>query len=179
MRYDPQAWEKERNGWRTVVQFNIVRSIIKILSVMEAELGGETLGDDESSKNESMKFTDLHQLLLIRLAPLRGVESNLKHWLGAGAEPLQTSLPMAATPFEVPVHNPPSDSERVREFAVRCWHDVVDPDARQPGQSGPDFESTTITLASCRDDMRTLWEDRKVQLALARRKLKLPDSAGL
>lgn len=175
MRYDPSAWEKERNGWAAVVQFNIVRSIVTILSVIEAELSGETPRSDESL-NEPLQFTDLHQLLLIRLAPLRVLESNLKRWIGAGAESSSTSLPMTATPFESPIHN---TAQPTREFAVRCWQDVVDPDARQPGHPDPDFESTTIVLASCRDDMKTLWNDKLVQRELARRKIKLPESAGL
>lgn len=121
---------------------------------------------------------------MIRLAPLRSLEADLQRWLGAGAEPLQTSLPMTATPFEAPVVNPTSASQggsttTKKEFAVRCWHDVVDPNARQPGPGLVDADFATITMAECRNDMKTLWEDTLVQRALARRKLILPDSAGL
>ncbi|KIK55579.1 hypothetical protein GYMLUDRAFT_230926 [Collybiopsis luxurians FD-317 M1] len=183
MRYDTEAWEKERHGWRAVVQLNIVRSILTILAVINAELSGEIFGesqDDGAAPDELTKFTDSHKLLMIRLAPLRDVESNLQRWLGAGAELLSTSGPMAATPFETPVYSSAAASERGsgKEFVVRRWHDVLDPDARQPGHSNPDFESVTITLAGYRDDMKLLWEDRVVQRALARRKLILPDSAG-
>ncbi|KAF5392833.1 hypothetical protein D9757_000975 [Collybiopsis confluens] len=181
MHYDTEAWGKERNGWRAVVQLNVVRSILTILAVINAELNGEALDDTQDDKtNEPMNFSDSHQLLMIRLAPLRGVESNLQRWLGSGAEPYPTSGPMAATPFDAPVYKAADANENApgsvaqREFAVRCWLDVVDPEA----QNNLDFESVTIGLAGHSADMKALWEDEVVQRALAKRKLILPDSAG-
>ncbi|GLB39783.1 putative G protein alpha subunit [Lyophyllum shimeji] len=185
MRYSREDWEKERDGWRAVVQLNIVRSITTILSVMEAELSGEVPaesdGDDATQvgDNEEMKFTDRHQLLMIRLAPLRGVEAELKRRLGAGSEPVQPSLPMIATPFD-----PVNDAAVVRrtdpEFAVRSWKDVLEREGRPPHmeEASGDLDRVTDTIASCKDDMKGLWEDKTVRLALRRRKLRLPDSAG-
>jgi len=228
MRYAPAAWEQERNGWRAVVQLNIIKSIMTILSVVETELNINGVGESEvepdtevrgrSPRRETQKepdspdspsspdcpqspsffqntqyrFTEHHQLLLIRLAPLRTVEADLKQWLGQGSESLPTrnDLPMSATPFDTPTRLPESGFRRKKdEFAVRCWKDIVNPDSRRNKQGekddqneedrGPDFESVTITIASCRNDMKALWEDRIVQKALEKRHLRLPDSAGL
>ncbi|KAJ3512682.1 hypothetical protein NLJ89_g3386 [Agrocybe chaxingu] len=110
MRFAAAEWEKERHGWRSVVQLNVVRSIITILKVIEAEMNGDMPADSEDDQTmlkevngvESLKFTDRHQLLMIRLAPLIGVEAELKRRLGAGSEPVPSIAPMAATPFETP-----------------------------------------------------------------------------
>jgi len=59
MQYDAEAWQKERNSWRTVVQLNLVRSVIAILSVIDAELGGEGPTREEE---ERPTFTDEHQV---------------------------------------------------------------------------------------------------------------------
>lgn len=191
MRYAQEAWEKERNGWRSVVQLNIVRSITTILNVMEAELNGDVpaesdddertqVDDDNNNDEEVRRFTDRHQLLMIRLAPLRGVEAELKHRLGAGSEPVQPALSMTATPFE-----DPSESRNFRrtlpEFSVRSWKEVLDPEERpQPVlETKGEIDSATLTISGCKNDMKELWDDKCVRLALKRRKLRLPDSAGL
>ncbi|KAF5384164.1 hypothetical protein D9615_003365 [Tricholomella constricta] len=187
MRYSRDDWEKERNGWRAVIQLNIVRSITTILSVMEAELNGEAPAesdDDEATlaqpdEGEDSRFTERHQLLMIRLAPLRGVEAELKRRLGTGSEPVHPALPMTATPFEVV--NDASNMRRTSpEFAVRSWKDVLDPEGRplRTEDIPPDLDSVTDIIAGCKDDMKALWDDKCVRLALRRRKLRLPDSAG-
>ncbi|KAK7040692.1 hypothetical protein VNI00_009598 [Paramarasmius palmivorus] len=202
MRYDQTSWEKERDGWRAVVQLNLVRSIITILGLIEAELSGEvpeshdqdTQQDDDDDDRTAveptgdsdtiLKFTDKHQLLMIRLAPLRSVEADLQRVLGAGAESIRQSLgqplPMAATPFDTPVRDPAA-KRSPGEFSVRSWHDVVNPEGRQNGTGSgldPQIDNATISIADCKDDMKALWEDKLIQTAITKRKLRLPDSAG-
>ncbi|KAF9467708.1 heterotrimeric G protein alpha subunit [Collybia nuda] len=186
MRYAQAAWEKERDGWRSVVQLNIVRSIITILGVVDAEMNGEVLESEDEEEggmtgdaHETVKFSDKHQMLMIRLAPLRGVEAELKRRLGAGTEPIQPSLPMTATPFDDPADNL-GLRRTAPEFSVRSWKEVLDPGDRLPQlqNAGGDSDSVTLTIAGCKDDMKILWDDKMVRLALKRRKLRLPDSAG-
>ena len=185
MRYARAEWEKERNGWRSVVQLNVVRSIIIIQNVIEAEMNGDAppeSDDDQVAVHgdndiEALKFTDRHQLLMIRLAPLLRVEAELRHRLGAGSEPVPPVLnPMSATPFDTPYSN------QVRgkpEVSVPSWKDVLDPSGR-PGEMSPQIEDTvTSVLAGCKEDMKALWDDKAVRSALKRRRLQLPDSAGL
>ena len=181
MKYARAEWEKERNGWRSVVQLNVVRSIITIQKVIEAEMNGDVLADseddqptfDEANEVEVLKFTDRHQLLMIRLAPLLGVEAELKHRLGEGALSVPSASNMSATPFDIPSGN---QLRRKPEFSVRSWKDVVS----RPTDPYPDTRDTvTSVLAGCKDDMKALWDDKAVRLALKRHRLQLPDSAGL
>jgi guanine nucleotide-binding protein alpha-1 subunit len=186
MRFATAEWEKERAGWRSVVQLNVVRSIITILRVIEAEINGdvpfdsedEVASSSEMDEAEATKFTDRHQLLIIRLAPLNGVEAELKRRLGAGTEPVPPAAsPMSATPFEEPDLD--RNTRRKPEFSVRSWKEVLhaaDGLADAPSQS---LESVTSTIADCKDDMKALWEDKAVRNALKRRRLQLGDSAGL
>ncbi|SJL10406.1 uncharacterized protein ARMOST_13792 [Armillaria ostoyae] len=189
MRYSQAAWERERSGWRAVVQLNVVRSIVTILGVLEAEMSGDVPYDidDEDSPDDSsditkfdsseiLRFTDRHQLLMIKLAPLRGIEADLKRQLGAGTDPIQPSLAMSATPFEVPTRRPDAKRRTLGEFAVRSWGDVVG--CNDSAKGFMSMESVTMTLAGCRHEMKALWTDKTVQMALERRKMRLPDSAG-
>ncbi|KAJ7135441.1 heterotrimeric G protein alpha subunit [Mycena crocata] len=181
MQYARDAWEQERTGWRAVVQLNIIRSIILILEIIEGEMSGNVpLEEDEAPRRFSDTaadvFTDKHRLLMIRLAPLRGVEADLKRRLGAGAEPVHPSLPMSATPFDDPVAIPAPN--RLGEFFVRSWTDAIDPAHPQRSPTHADLDSSTITLMTCKDDMQALWSDPAVQLALDRRKVRLADTAG-
>jgi hypothetical protein len=190
MRYAPSAWERERASWRAVVQLNVVRSIIAILTMVEAEMNGDVTADtddenddvvdendDEGDHDVALKFSDRHQLLMIRLAPLRQVEADLKRRLGAGAEPVHPLSPMLATPFDTPYTNP-HFKRKLTEFSVRCWKDVLDPDTPKTRVDHSALDSATLTIAGCKEDMKVLWEDKFVRLALRRRKVRLLDSAG-
>lgn len=84
---------------------------------------------------------------------------------------------------------------RKLEFGVRVWRDVVcgetpnpktAPRAKSPtkvirGQDEPydGVDEATDIIASCREDMKTLWSDADVQTVLQKRKVRLQDSAGL
>ncbi|KAG6888256.1 hypothetical protein C0995_009457 [Termitomyces sp. Mi166 len=189
MRYARDDWEKERNGWRAVVQLNIVRSIITILGAVEAELNGDStadLDDSESiqpiepgSEMEIPEFGEEHRLLSIRLAPLHNVEAELKHRLGAGSDAVQTGQPLVSTPFEG-VLDDSNPRRAMAEFAVRSWKDVVDPDGRPlpTEETSAGLDSLSDVIAECKNDMQALWNDQNVRIALKRRKLRLPDSAG-
>ncbi|KAF8902591.1 heterotrimeric G protein alpha subunit [Gymnopilus junonius] len=189
MRYAKADWEKERQGWRSVVQLNLVRSILTVLKVIEAEINGDVPVDSEDDELlivnehddvEPMKFSDRHQLLMIRLAPLYGVEAELKRRLGAGSEPLTpSSTTLSATPWDSP--DTGINIRRKPEFSVRSWKDVLhqeNRDVAQGGSSSQDLDSATSTIAQCKDDMKALWGDKTIRLALRRRGLQLGDSAG-
>jgi guanine nucleotide-binding protein alpha-1 subunit len=182
MRFAQSEWEKERNGWRAVVQLNIVRSITTILAAVESDIGGDPAqeSDEEVSvdagDDEELQFNETHSLLMIRLSPLRAVETLLKRRLGPGAEPHQPELPMAATPFDQPVGR--SVGKSSQEFAVRSWQEVLDAESRTD-DAGEGLVSATLTIAACKDDMKALWNDKTVRQLLKRRKQILPDSAGL
>ena len=181
MRFAQASWEKERNGWRAVVQLNIVRSITTILEAVQAEMRGDPAheSDEEVTQvddDEGLQFNERHTLLMIRLAPLRAVETLLKRRLGPGAEPEKPELPMAATPFDEPFGQ--SVGRPSQEFAVRSWQEVLDPESRTNHEED-ELDSVTRTIVACKDDMKSLWNDKAVRLALKRHRQRLPDSAGL
>lgn len=188
MQYAKGEWSAERCGWRAVVQLNVVRCITTILRVLTEEMNGDSPVDSEddrtsagqdSSDEESLKFTDRHQLLMIRLAPLLGVEGELKRRLGTGPEHARVAAasPMSATPFDEPEI---TRKRKLPEFSVRSWKDMLAPEERHSQSTASSLSSKldvpTDTIASCRDDMKALWDDKTVRLALKRRKLQLPDS---
>ncbi|KAG6827948.1 hypothetical protein H0H92_009856 [Tricholoma furcatifolium] len=187
MLYAREAWEKERNGWRAVVQLNIVRSIITILAVVAAELNGDLLEEIEEveatplvvEELEEAHFGHEHRVLSIRLSALQTVEAELKRRIGAGSEPIPTGESMASTPFDKPVEvtNPRRPAS---EFVVRSWKEVLDPEGRpaNPMQPSAGLDTVSDVIAGCRDDMITLWNDKNVRIALKKRKVRLPDSAG-
>jgi len=187
MRFSQADWERERSGWRTVVQLNIVRSINTILRVIQAEMNGDVPADSEddqatmndANEIEVIKFTDRHQLLMIRLAPLNSVEVELKRRLGSGSEPVQPALPMSATPFDTP--DAENNFRRKPEFSVRSWRDLLEQEARTSDGSGASksLDSVTTSISGCKEDMKALWNDQAVRLALKRHKLQLGDTAGL
>ncbi|KAG6844212.1 hypothetical protein H0H87_008881, partial [Tephrocybe sp. NHM501043] len=186
MRYAQEDWEKERNGWRSVVQLNIVRSIITILGVVEAELNGDPPAEWEDGDSvsqvdelEAAQFDEQHRLLAIRLSALHGVEAELKRRLGTGSESLQADQPMVSTPFET-LTDASNLRRAVSEFAVRSWKDVLDPMDRPiyTTEPGAGLDTLSDIISGCKNDMIALWNDKAVRIALKRRKLRLPDSAG-
>jgi guanine nucleotide-binding protein alpha-1 subunit len=155
-----------------------------------------------SSTTSQPKVSEKHSLLKLRLAPLRRIETDLRRRLGAstsddpdnvnGTSPQQ----MYATPFESPTV---SNSRRRRtgggEVVVRSWKSVLQAEehifsaARQRpslsrggnGRNGedPKPDEATEVIASCKEDIKALWDDPAVKSVLLRSKKKLADSAGL
>ncbi|KAF9485697.1 heterotrimeric G protein alpha subunit [Pholiota conissans] len=183
MKYAQEEWERERDGWRTVVQLNVVRFINAIIKVIESEMNGDVpLDSDEDqiinevNESDAVKFTDRHQLLLIRLAPLLGVEADLKRRLGAGSEEFAASASsLSATPFDTPIG---PNIRRKAEFSVRSWQDVLNTEQTDTASSIQRADAISATIASCRDDMKALWQDKTVRVALKRRRIQLNDTAG-
>lgn len=138
-----------------------------------------------------LKFESTHQLLKLRLAPLRSVEKDLKTFLGAGSDELSPTMgqtsEMVATPFESTYSLKSSSLSRRRtnEFAVRShasWKKSLgfytgnSKSRPQSPNAEMDLERATGVIAGCKDDIRLLWEDSVIQELLKRRGVKLTDS---
>lgn len=190
MKYDTAAWQAERVSWRAVIQFNLVRAMTVILEAITAEANGYFAQDDERVSVEEQpppptrpSFTEKHQLLQIRLSPLRGVETDLRHHLGdmTGKSATSDFTSLSATPFDrYSIDSRPKT--RTVQFAVRSWRDALESTTRTSttrAAKKTDLNSVTTVLASCKDDMKALWEDEYVQFILAYRNIGLPDSASL
>ena len=151
-----------------------------------------------------LAFTERHQLLKLRLAPLRGVQTDLERRLGAAAEePTSSTIaPHEALPL------PPASGgagaqagRRPQEFYVRSrdgWKSALerfrprgaggggDGDgggaagvaARAAAWARTDAEVAEV-LAGLGEDMKAVWEDGVVREMLKRRKVRMEEAPGL
>ncbi|KAG6901805.1 hypothetical protein C0995_007741 [Termitomyces sp. Mi166 len=134
--------------------------------------------DMHTWESEPIQMTDKHELLKLRLGPLRRVETDLKRRLGAGTEEVVSGG--GGVLGEDPVR-------RTKEFGVRGWKHVFEgPLAALSGNSqhnSPEkanaVDDATEVIVECRQDMKALWVDPTVKAVLKRRRIRLEDSAGL
>ncbi|KAJ7353187.1 guanine nucleotide binding protein, alpha subunit [Mycena albidolilacea] len=136
-----------------------------------------------------LKFKDKHRLLRLRLAPLRRVQSDLEARLGAAATELYTTNTNSAAPFDSGSSTTPKPREK--EFSIHStngWKTALERFRAARRRSGEDSgvlrkvrdmeDEVLDVIAGCRDDMRSIWEDRVVREMLSRRKVRIEDSAG-
>ncbi|KAJ7270675.1 guanine nucleotide binding protein, alpha subunit [Mycena haematopus] len=147
-----------------------------------------TVGSPVSSNFPPLKFKDKHRLLRLRLAPLRRVQSDLEARLGAAATELYTTNTNSAAPFDSASSSP---SKREKEFSVHStngWKTALERFRAARRRSGEDSgvlrkvrdmeDEVLDVISGCREDMRSVWEDRVVREMLSRRKARIEDSAG-
>ena len=90
LKYAPRAWKQERLVWTTVVQLNLIKNVNNIVDVLNHEMAIQTATRVDSIAGGSLSlmddhFTEKHKILRLRLAPLRGVQTDLERKLGSGA----------------------------------------------------------------------------------------------
>jgi len=181
------TWNAERASWRSVIQLNLVRSITTIVETLQAELdGAQPESDKPSPSGSSSLLNGKHQLLKIRLGPLRRVETDLKRKLGAQAD--EEEEEDAASPSS---SGREAESQRLyerkTEFGVCRWTDALsrglDSQKVDHGHSNTAtndvVDEMTEVIASCKDDMVALWSDQAVRTVLKNWNVRLEDSAGL
>lgn len=196
MKYARTAWKQERASWRAVIQLNLIRSVNTIVEILQTEMD---MPDEEDSMTRNstdsitiesrtaVPLTEKHQLLRLRLGPLRRVEADLKRRLGAGVDEVVNAEAGVLDPQEGPGGRP-------KEFCVRGWKSALEnPGAmvkamrngapRATQGEGEEKEAVvdeaTEVISSCKEDMKALWADEMVQTVLSKRRMRLEDSAGL
>ncbi|KAG6379486.1 guanine nucleotide binding protein, alpha subunit [Boletus reticuloceps] len=173
MRFARDKWVQERASWRTVLQLNLVRSVNVVLQALQDAF------DNDEEEEDPLPFTDRHQLLRLRLLPLRGVESDLKRLLGVKAEDLlenspQTSpklSPRTSTEFYV-------RSRNWRSFLQASQINDSESSRRPIKHDGVSSQDATEVISSCKNDIIALWTDRVVREMLQRYRVRLEDSAS-
>ncbi|KAJ7938435.1 guanine nucleotide binding protein, alpha subunit [Mycena leptocephala] len=203
--YCKRLWSEERSSWRCVVLLNLVRNMNDILDILGREMAATRSVDlpvASSSKVQPptaiptsnfppLKFKDKHRLLRLRLAPLRRVQTDLEARLGAAATELYTTSATSAAPFD---SDSPADAPVIKphkEFSVHStngWKTALERFRAARRRSGEETgvlrkvrdmeDEVADVVAGCREDMRSLWEDRVVREMLSRRKSRIEDSAG-
>jgi len=142
-------------------------------------------------------LTGKHQLLKLRLGPLRRVEADLKRQLGEGADEEQDGVAASFGPLSLEMATQ-TLTKRTKEFGVRKLHEALQRSAaatkrtqsrngsthghgsdEELSGSGDSVDGATEILASCQEDMKALWSDEAVKMVLRKRKLRLEDTAGL
>jgi guanine nucleotide-binding protein alpha-1 subunit len=146
----------------------------------------------EANNEDTLKFTDTHRALRLRLTPLRRVEADLREHLGIPAEE-STSSSEALSPL-TPISanesiSSSSTSAKSKEGSVRSWKGAlsfssglrkVSRGGRIGGQTvEEDSSETTDVLVMCREDIKTLWNDPVVQKMLAKEEINLEVAPGL
>ena len=164
-----------------------------IVDTVQAELDNDRASLKESKKDpdapsaaqSSVHLSETIRMLLLRLGPLRMVETELKLRLGAASEEVREEniINLYATPFDRP-------TTHRKEFVVRRWNDIlktVTKPAPNEGRRLPDIaaaqpegrDQPTEIIASFRGDITSLWEDELVRALLRKKRVYLEHTAGL
>lgn len=218
MRYARDAWVAERASWRSVIQLNLIRSILTIVDTLQAELGKEipeshlpnihqspvsiehrspalrtTTSHDSiprqltRSASSSSLLTGKHQVLNLRLGPLRRIETDLKRRLGAQADEEEEGPMASQASFRLHVELQPV-YPRKKEFGVGQLTQALAKGLvsshhatrmADQGQGNMTIDEVTEVIASCKDDMVALWSDQAVRTVLKNWNIRMEDSPGL
>jgi len=196
--YAQREWSEERASWRAVIYLNLVRNVNEVLEHMSAEMTGvpyprypandstEELPIRPVRTLPPLKFKDKHKQLSLQLAPLQQVQRELEQQLGAASTEVYS---LGSPEFWTSGRRAPS------EFSINSsngWKSALDKFRKSPGNrpeapndvnkdKAPKNMEDEIAeiIASCREDIKTLWEDSTVGEALSRRKARIEDTPGL
>lgn len=152
LKYAPRAWKQERLVWTTVVQLNLIKNVNNIVDVLNHEMAIQTATRVDSIGGGSLslmddQFTEKHKILRLRLAPLRGVQTDLERKLGSGAFEDQGQLnnngrgriqPSPSSSESSPTDEDDSQGRRLpKEFYIRSnnsWKDRIKSGLRNAGR---------------------------------------------
>ncbi|KAJ7086337.1 guanine nucleotide-binding protein alpha subunit [Mycena belliarum] len=222
LKYAPNQWKAELRAWRAVVQLNLIQNVLTLLDVMHDRLLLPDSSPDALPPPPTMSFCDgdgdarasldstatataaravvltpLHQVLHMRLSPLRAVEADLRRRLGAG------DPEFAFANGEDGALGGAGALERRgaagREFSVRGWIGALglaggaDGGDGEGGGGGGEkrervgegeegregkVDAATEILATVCDDIVALWEDPGLRELLRARGLRIEDRPG-
>jgi guanine nucleotide-binding protein alpha-1 subunit len=168
LKFANKAWIRERSSWRSVIQLNLVRSVITIFDLLQAEKDGDSIseesGDDQVHLVPRITVGQNHEVLRLRLVPLRRVETDLMRRLGIETPQRKNtaSLPRSGMDSFQDV-----TTRYTNETVVRGWKDALDKRPNHMGTSplnkDRDTDEATQVIAACREDMKALWADETIQ----------------
>lgn len=136
--YAYDAFLAERAAWRAVIHLNLIRSVNNIIEILWKEISAngsptdapprpytpmtellDADSDDESEEPEpsadpsGSPLTEFHRELMLRLSPLRQVQRDLEHSLGAASSEELPTHSGGAAPWSLG-----GGGWRMREFSV-------------------------------------------------------------
>ncbi|KAL0956214.1 hypothetical protein HGRIS_002370 [Hohenbuehelia grisea] len=198
MQYARQSWLEERHSWRAVIYLNLVRSVNLITDILSVEL------DETSTAADGVTLSDQHQILLLRLSPLRRIQASLEDLFATGTFPALRDDRRHSSPLSVMaaariirvsddmdgLDLKPTYAPVLQEFTVfsNCgWKSVLGKSrlpefstgTRSPKRRHADpVDEVEDLLCSCKDDIKALWRDLGVKRSLAYHHLRVEDSSG-
>lgn len=136
----------------------------------------------------ALRFKEKHRLLKLRLGPLSGVQADLEQKLGAASAELKSTSVTTAAPFD---HT--QNRRALQEFSINSnngWKTALDKfrtirplraenDLSSIQKTKQDEDDISEVLASCKEDIKTIWDDPTVKEMLNRRKIRIEDAPGL
>ncbi|KAJ3562857.1 hypothetical protein NP233_g9319 [Leucocoprinus birnbaumii] len=199
--YARREWSEERASWRAVIFFNLVRNVNEVLEHMAAEMADlpyPRYPENDSTEDlqirpvktlPPLKFKEKHKQLRLRLAPLQQVQRELEQQLGAASTEIYSSPTTHPAPFEPPT---PSRRRAPNEFSINSsngWKSALGKFRKGPGErpeapNGTNKVSKDVEeeiaeiISSCREDIKSLWDDSIIKEVLARRKARIEDAPG-
>jgi len=188
MSYARKSWSEERSSWHAVILLNLVRSVNIIVDVLGTVDTKEAAVDDNALTDSARAVKGIqgpslkHRKVMFRLAPLRQIEKDLKNYIGAGSTEIDVARTNKTDDVITNVHIEVNKT-LFQEFCIRSssgWKSVLD-QIRHP-ISGKETQLHRVAchvVASCREEIRWLWEDSLTQQILEGRQLRLEDSPGL
>lgn len=197
LHYTPNAFRAERLLWRSIVQLNVVRSVLTVLDTL-SEAQTESLqalqstgGQSDDPNEEPLLFSDDFEILKAHLDPLRRVEEILIAKLGDEEGPVGggsngNSLPNSPGGIPRPGIQQPQ-KKRKQEVTVRST--AMDklrvkllggPSGTRPQSEGDgaNWDEPTEVIYHCREEMMALWEDPTVREVLRRRRVRVEEGPG-
>ncbi|KIY67644.1 G-alpha-domain-containing protein [Cylindrobasidium torrendii FP15055 ss-10] len=193
LKFAGNEWRAERDLWRFVIVFNLIRNVTDILDEMAAYAARPALLDGSSSESDDastldsffttrrsgspIRFKDRHRLLRTRLSPLRQIQKELEGALGNAA---------------IEVNGDSQPSHKPNEFSIIASHgwksafDKLKTLRTQPvTESQPSMgrlkgleEDILEALEDYLEDIVSLWNDPVVREMLARRRTHIEDTPG-
>ncbi|KAH9916664.1 G-protein alpha subunit [Fomitopsis serialis] len=180
--FSPQHFRSERAAWRTIIQLNLIRSIKRLLEVLQQELDESTqplrtgAPDKGKGKAATVRFstsplTDQHRRMRMRLSPLLPIEEQLTRRLLPDAnDRLQDVCVRAGSGWKGLLAGIQQDGGADGQARAK--------EPRRPSTAEGRRDDPTAVLAACRDDIIALWEDPVVRAVLKRRGVRLQDMPG-
>ncbi|PPQ98401.1 hypothetical protein CVT24_004080 [Panaeolus cyanescens] len=178
--YAQKAWAEERQSWKAVILFNLVHTVNLIVDVVQDAVDRSGRTSEHTSVDVAGRPTQHHHKVLLRLAPLRRIEDDLKTHLGAGTS--EVEILSKNLESNGPSHEVELNRAIVQEFTVRSssgWKSILAQVRKsQSGRESQIHQALSDVVVSCKDDIRWLWNDSVTQLILQSRSLKLDDAPG-
>lgn len=194
LRYSRKEWSEEKASWRPVVFLNLVRNVNTILSHLSSEMFNDISYDADDSKEglqaprpprtfNDVKFTDKHQRLWEKLAPLADIQRVLEEQLGLASLGLQSTSVNAAALFDQDIQCSSSLSQyrglhEPSVYSSGGWKSARESTLALLKESDRE-DGIALELAKYQKDIKELWEDDVVMEVLSRQKVRLEDKPGL